>query len=117
MANTFPTLTAIQAVPMTEELEDATIRPPFEAGYEHTRPRFTRSRKTWSVKYEYMTNTDKTTLDAFVTTVRQGADSFSWTNPQDSTTYTVRFLTLPRYELVLNRDGGFWNLEFQLRQV
>ena len=115
---TFPTLTIIQAVPMTEEIEDATIRSSFEAGYEHTRPRFTRSRKTWSIRYEYMPNADKTTLDTFInTTVRQGADAFSWTNPQDSTTYTVRFLTLPKYELVLNRDGGYWNLDFQLRQV
>lgn len=113
----FPTLTAIQAVPMTEETEDATIRSAFEAGYEHTRPRFTRARKTWTIRYEYMSNTDKTTLDAFVTTVRQGADSFSWTNPQDSVVYTVRFSSIPKYELVLNRDGGYWNLDFQIKQV
>lgn len=115
---TFPTLTAIPAVPMTEETEDATIRSPFEAGYEHTRPRFTRVRKTWTIRYEYMSTSDKNTLDTFInSTVHQGSDSFSWTNPQDSTSYTVRFLSLPKYELVLNTGGGLWNLEFQLRQV
>jgi len=117
---TFPTLTKRPTYPLEEEREDATIRAPFEAGYEHARPRFTRNRKVWKVKYKNMGATDKATLDTFVTTVREGSDSFTWTNPQNDTSYTVTFLQIPRFtcNLRLSTTGvSYFDVEFVLKQV
>lgn len=117
---TFPSLTKRPTYPLEEEREDATIRSSFEAGYEHTRPRFTRNRKMWKVKYKNMGATDKATLDSFVTTVREGSDAFTWTNPQDNVAYTVRFAQIPRYVCNLkmsDKNVTYFDVEFILRQV
>jgi phage-related protein len=115
---TFPTLNMLPTFPLDEQREDATIRSSFEAGYEHTRPRFTRVRYTWSVSYKMLPASDKSTLETFVTTVREGADSFSWTNPVDSTTHTVKFIQIPKYSCVLqNEDTSYFDCDFQLRSV
>jgi phage-related protein len=111
---TFPTLTYSCSFPIGEEREDATIRPGFESGYEHTRPRFTRSRKTFSIKYQNMIAADKATLETFVDTVREGADSFTWTHPQTAVAYTVRFNPIPKFELV---SVNLWNCEFGVKTV
>jgi phage-related protein len=114
----FPTLTVYPTYPLDEQREDATIRSAFEAGYEHTRPRFTRNRYTWVVKYNMMPSADKTTLEAFVTTVREGADKFSWTNPVDSAAHTVTFSQIPKYSCTLQtEDDAYFDCDFQLRSV
>lgn len=113
---TFPTLSIYPSFPLDEQREDATIRSQFEAGYEHTRPRFTRARYTWIVNYNMLPSTDKTTLEAFVTTVREGADVFNWTNPVDSAAYSVTFSQIPKYSCTLkNEDGTYFDCDFQLR--
>ncbi len=115
---TFPTLSAIPVFPLEEEEENSTISSPFEAGYEQTRPRFTRRRKTWRVKYSYMTGSDKSTLSTFVNTVSGGADAFTWTNPTDSSSYNVRFVELPRYSCVLKTEtASYYDVEFTIREV
>lgn len=115
---TFPTLTIPPTYPLDEQREDATIRSAFEAGYEHTRPRFTRNRYTWVVKYNMMPSADKTTLEAFVTTVREGADKFSWTNPVDGAVHTVTFSQIPKYSCTLQtEDDAYFDCDFQLRSV
>jgi hypothetical protein len=90
---TFPTLTQQAAYPLDPdgELEDVILRSPTDAGYEITRPRFTRARRTWGINYPALSNADTTTLRAFEqATLRNGADSFSWTHPISKTVYTVR---------------------------
>jgi phage-related protein len=111
----FPTLSNPPAFGLSHENEDAVLKSDKEGGYVQTRPRFTRLRKKFSgVVYRNMTDTDQSTLDTFeTTTVRGGADSFSWTNPKNSTTYTVRFMKPVKYTPT---EFG-WDFEMDLEEV
>jgi hypothetical protein len=113
---TFPTLTMLPSFPLDEEQEDVTIRTEMEAGYTHTRKRYTRTRITFTVKYDMITTSDKTTLEAFIGTVEQGGFSFSWTHPQSSVTHTVKFPEggLPKFSHIIT---DYWSCEFKVRQV
>lgn len=111
---TFPTLTAIPSHPLIEQQENSVIRSEFDAGYVQTRARYTRVRKTWQVSYHFVDNSDKAALDTFVSTVNGGADSFTWVNPQDSVSYTVRFQAPPTFSYV---SYGGWDVSFKLEQV
>jgi phage-related protein len=114
----FPTLSQYPSFPLGEEREDSTLRSKFEDGYEQTRPKFTKIRYTWSLTYNNLTNTDKATLEAFVTTVREGADSFTWTNPVDSASYTVKFAQIPKYECTNKIVSiSYFDCSFTLRTV
>ena len=113
MAN-YPTLTIAPNYPLSEDREDATYRSGMEGGYEYTRPKYTRGRKKFGITYTNMQNTDKDTLEAFVDTVKGGADSFIWTHPKTSTNYTAQFDKPPKFEYV---EYNFWNVSFQLNQV
>ncbi len=110
----FPTLTVSCSFPINEDREDSTIRSGYEAGYEHTRPRFTRTRRKFTIKYQNILADDKEDLEDFVDTVREGADIFTWTHPLTSITYNVRFDPIPRFELV---GPNLWNCEFGLKEV
>lgn len=101
---------------LQEKPEDAVIRSEFEAGYEHTRPRFTRNRTTWpDMTWNAMKTADKSTLDAFYkTTLGNGALSFQWTHPEHGTTHTVRFTGPPEYTL---KPNGYWQVKLSLREV
>lgn len=110
----FPTLSQKPEYPLSEEREDSTIRSQFEGGYEHTRPRFTRIRKTFGLKYSMLPDADKTTLDDFITTVKGSADAFTWTHPKYGTQHNVRFTKPPKFEYV---QHGYWNVEIELREV
>jgi phage-related protein len=114
MAN-FPTLSSPPAFGQSQENEDSVLKSDFEGGYVHTRPRFTRLRKKFSgVVYHVMTDTDKSTLDTFESvTVRGGADSFVWTDPKSTTSYTVRFTKSIKYTPT---EFG-WDFEFDLEEV
>lgn len=113
----FPSLSKKPSWPMSPdgEIEDSTIRSQFEGGYELTRPRFTRSRRNWGVRYVMLSVADKNMLQFFEqNTVRGGADSFTWTHPTTGTSYTVRFTGPIKYTLV---PPGKHNAEFMLREV
>jgi phage-related protein len=111
----FPSLSIYPTYPLDETREDGTISTPFEAGYVHTRPKFSRrGRKTYGVKYIYMPTTDKDTLDTFITSVREGAYTFTWVNPQSLTTVTVRFGEIPKFSYIIN---GYWECDFTLKEV
>lgn len=113
----YPTLTVNCSFPLDEEIEDATVRSSSEAGYVHTRPRYTRSRKTFKVVYRCLSNTDKTTLESFVnTTARQGSTAFNWTHPLTNSVYSVRFAEngSPKYSLVAPL---LWDVEFIIKEV
>lgn len=92
MAN-FPTLSVAPSYPLSPDgdTEDVVIRSPQTAGYEQTRPRTTRTRRTFGLNYKALDDTDAGLLRAFeITTLRNGADSFAWTHPLSGTVYTVR---------------------------
>lgn len=110
----FPTLSRNPSFPLEEIVEENTIRSNFEAGYELTRPRFTRMRKTFSVKYELLTNTDKQLIDNFYVQMKGGSGSFTWTNPITAVNHTVRFAEPPKFEYTMD---GYWNVEIKLREL
>lgn len=113
MAN-FPTLSLNSYYPIDEEREDSVIRSKFEGGYEQTRQRFTRLRRTWSLVYKTLTPADKTALDDFMVTVKGGADSFNWTHPVTSTVYAVR-LEKPLKFSYVSKD--LYDVEMTLKEV
>jgi hypothetical protein len=113
MAN-FPTLTIPPSYPLVEELEDATLRSPFEDGSVQSRPKYTKTRYTFTINYDLLPKADRNTLMTFVkTTVREGADSFIWTHPGLGTTHTVTFVELPKPSYTIN---GYYQLNFKVRE-
>jgi phage-related protein len=76
---------------IVESVEDSEIGTPTEAGYEQTRPRFTRDRHTWKLFWEQepLSVADYNTLMAFRADVR-GGQAFNWTHPFTHTPYVVR---------------------------
>lgn len=110
----FPTLSINPELPIGETREDSTIRTDMEGGYEHTRARFTRIRRTFKIIYRNLPGADKSTLDAFVTTVKCGADSFTWAHPVTQTQYTVRFKPIPEYSYT---TYNYYDVEFGLLEV
>lgn len=109
----FPDTTDKPSFPIEETYEDNTIRSPLEAGYELTRPRYTKLRKRFRVRYVWATQDTKDAIENFYQTV-QCSEIFEWTHPKEGTTYNVRFVNPPRftYEAAI-----FWNIEFELREV
>lgn len=117
MAN-FPTLSKLPS-DISDKYIDKTIVGEFEGGYEHTRPRHTRNRQQFTVKYLYLKSADKTLLETFwKTTVRGMADSFTWINIKDNTSHTVRFASELDFEFAIdNPDDKYHNLTFSLKDV
>lgn len=115
----FPTLTEgaltiLAGLPLVENREDSVLSSGFEGGYVQTRQRFTRIRRKWQVVYNQLSSANKVLIDNFIDTVSGGADSFTWTNPQNSTAYTVRFSAPPTFSYAsYNR----WSVNFTLEQV
>ena len=89
----FPTLSIGPTFPLDPDgvIEDAVIRSPMTAGYTQTRPRFTRTRRSFGVNYRDLPDADVETLKTFErTTLRNGSDSFTWVHPTTAVTYTVQ---------------------------
>jgi hypothetical protein len=87
----FPTLSRPPDFPLTQTWEDSTLATKSDAGYVQTRQRFTKERKKWSFKYTNLTEQDVIDIRAFVTLVKGKADIFTWTDPTNGTSYSVRF--------------------------
>jgi len=96
---------------------DPAIRSQSEGGYVTSRARFTRVARKWTVRYEWMTKANKNTIKTFEDARRAGADSFTWTNPEDSASYTVRFMEPVRYTAHPHVNWLWWTVEFVLEQV
>ena len=117
MAESFPTLSINPTVEeWTEEFAfDPTISTKFEGGYRKTRPRCTRIPLKWHLAYKPLPSTDKATLREHELDRKVGASSFTWVNPTDSTTYTVRFLGPVKYAMAGN--SAWWHVSFDLEEV
>ena len=116
----FPTLSKNISYPIEEELEDTTISSPTDAGYVITRQRYSRQRKTWTIRYKNLSADDKKDIEDFISTIDGGASAFYWTCPLDNVTYTVRFTQLPRFvcNLYLSKSNKFfYDIEFKLTEV
>lgn len=80
-----------------QEVADPAQRTEVDGGYTLTRPRYTRTpRKSWKTGFTDLTDTEKAEFDAFWDTQRGGSNSFTYLNPADAVTYTVRFVGTPR---------------------
>lgn len=111
----FPSLSKKPAYPLEESHEDSVIRSAMDAGYEVTRARFTRSRRTWSLRYRLTPTSDATTLrNFFQNTVKNGSESFTWVHPVFDTSHTVTFKEPIHFEYVAY---GLWNFEFTLQEI
>lgn len=76
----------------TEDVEDTSIRSTFEDGTIQARRKYTKSRKTWVLKWDNMPYSEYVTLMDFLqNTVYFSAKPFEWTSPIDGNTYVVRF--------------------------
>jgi len=97
--------------------QDPTIRSQSEGGYVTSRARFTRVTRKWTIRYEWMSKANKNTIKAFEDARHAGAESFTWTNPENATTYTVRFATPVTYTAHAHTNWLWWIVEFILEQV
>lgn len=116
----FPTLSLPCSYPIDPDgvPEDVILRSPQEAGYEQTRPRTTRARLNFGVNYIGMVPADEALLRAFyTTTLRNGADSFTWTHPISGTTYTVRFTAPIKFVRARGMAGGAVSAALSMREV
>lgn len=76
----------------TEDVEDTSIRSTFEDGTIQARRKYTKSRKTWVLKWDNMPYSEYVTLMDFLqNTVYFSAKPFEWTSPIDGKTYVVCF--------------------------
>lgn len=115
----FPNI-SLPSYPFDEEFEDTTIRSKFEDGSQQSRRKFTRSRRTWTVKWQGLSNSDYVRLKNFIRDeAKFGAVSFMWTNPGS--------LTSPEREVIevrIANVGKFtmstmdrWDGELTLQEV
>lgn len=116
----FPTLSVTPSLGPWEQTRalDPTLRSEKEGGYVSTRPRFTRIPKKWKIAYQQgnsLPSADKTTLEAFEETVKVGSDMFSWVNPFDSQTYTVRLAGPIVFKPIVGSLR--WEASFELEEV
>jgi hypothetical protein len=76
----------------TEDVEDTSIRSTFEDGTIQARRKYTKSRKTWVLKWDNMPYSEYVTLMDFLQNIVYfSAKPFEWTSPIDGKTYVVRF--------------------------
>lgn len=76
----------------TESSADPVKRHEMDGGYTVTRPRYTRlPRKTWTTGFTDLTTAQKDSFLTFWESKKGGSDSFTYENPADGQTYTVRF--------------------------
>jgi len=93
------------------------IKGEFEGGYTQTRARFTRVTRKWTCRYDGVSQANKNTIRAFEDARLAGAESFTWTNPEDSVAYTVRFYEPVIYTPWPKQAFTRWTIEFVLEQV
>ena len=97
--------------------QDPAIRSQSEGGYVKTRARFTRVTRRWTVHYAGATQAGKDVIRVFENARLAGSEAFTWTNPEDSTIYTVRFFGLVEYTPWNNAGFTRWDINFILEQV
>lgn len=116
----FPTIAAPN-IPIKITTDDPAIRTDAEGGYEMTRPRYTRIRKTFGLEWVALTNADYLLLKAHYEAMGGGSDMFNFTSPIDgSTVHVVRFnkpidATLIQFDRLGNPK--YWQVGIELKEV
>lgn len=100
---------------LQSEVAYDTIVTSFENGMEQRRSRRANSISTWTLNYKNRSSDDLNTILALFNAKKGQLTQFTWDNPEDSTTYTVRFK-----EGSLKRQYhhyGLWDFSFEIVQV
>ena len=109
----FPALSTPPNYPLREIIEDRALKGKSEAGYVSTRYKYTRQTVSFEVLYSMLTDADRDLLRDFYDEV-ETVDSFTWVNPYTNVSYTVRFDSVPTFDLV---DNDKHECKFLLRQI
>lgn len=106
--------------PLNIETENNSLASKFEDGTVQSRPKFTRSRRTFTVKWNGLPNNEYMILDNFIrNTVKYSAETFLWVNPAsysapERETLEVRINNVGKAEMTtLDR----WNVELTIQEV
>lgn len=109
----FPTLPNPE-YPFEPEYEDNSISSKFEDGTVQSRLKFTKSRTTWTLKWESMKQSDFFVLENFVKNQAHfKAKTFNWINPVDNLTYVVRCMEFKARLKVVN----YWEVELKIQEA
>lgn len=110
----FPSSIPNPEYPFKVEHEDNSITSKFEDGTVQSRLKFTKSRKTWTLKWNGMKQSHYNILENFiVNSAKHKANVFNWVCPADDTTYSVRCIKFDAEMVFINN----WNVEIQLQEV
>ena len=109
---TFPTLSHGPSVNSDEMTVDDIQADRATNGAPRIRAMFTAPKKTFSIVYQGMTSTDKSTVETFYTTNRLISFVFVWA--ADGVSYTVYFSGPIKYKYV---DGIRWDITMDIIQA
>ncbi len=76
-----------------ETIEYKTLISEFENGAEQRRRKWANPKGKWILKFNNRLKTELTAIKDFFKNKSGSFMSFTWTNPNDDTEYTVRFIT------------------------
>lgn len=114
----FPTLSTKPMVAPTPQRSDILITDGSEAGYEVSRPRYTKNRITFEVTHRGASQADVDALDAyFIGDAAHGSAIFSWTHPDTSATYNVRLLPVPQYTPHDQGNKRFFDITYKVKEA
>ena len=108
-------LTISPEFPITKRPTFSTLNTRFENGVEQSRPRRLNVINEWDLVYRNRPASDQAALIALNIAKYDAAIPFTWDNPEEGVTYTVRF-----------KEGSFqqqlkmynlWDIQFTLVQV
>lgn len=100
--------------PLDETPQDPGMRSPMENGSVVSRARYTRTRRTFSLRWSSLPNADKETLfDFYDNEIRGSSQTFNWTHPETSKPYVVRMTSLRAQKV----GPGYWSVEATLEEA
>ena len=101
--------------PLKTDREDNVIRSNTDSGYEITRQRYTRTRKSYELKWTAISQDDRDTIVKFYDTkTASGSLSFTWYHPVDGSKHEVRF-SEPIQESLTNNN--IYSITVKIKEV
>lgn len=110
----FPSTIPNPEYPFKVEYEDNSITSKFEDGTVQSRLKFTKSRRTWTLRWNGLKQTYYSTLENFIVNqAKHQAVVFNWRIPTTNTTVAVRCIKFDAEMAFINN----WNVEIQLQEA
>ena len=98
-----------------ETVQFKTMVSEFENGTEQRRRKWANPLRRWSLKFRNRNTSDLNAIKNFFTSKFGAANQFTWTNPNDSVEYVVRFVE-DSFKFTL-KAYGVYDVEFDLMEV